>query len=184
MLLFTAGGLLAAYILVAAAQSPARYYASTTTGEVVPIESLSSPVVTPEFIQQWATTVARSVYNINFLEYQKQLGLAKPYFTDDGWIAFQDAITASGLLNTIQAKKLYLSTVVNGPVVIVKRYISGGRYSWDVQLPLLILYTSSSTNVKRQIYVSMTIKRVPELEISRGIAVTTFTIGGDDLNVK
>lgn len=182
VLLLTASGLLGLYLFVSSSQAPARYYASTTTGEVVPIESLSSPVVTPAFIQQWASTVARSAYSINFLNYEKQFSQARPYFTTDGWNAFQNAMASSGFLDTVKNKKLYLSTVVNGPVVIVKQYISSGHYSWDVQLPLLILYSSSNMNVKRQIMVSMTIKRIPELENARGIAVTKFTMGGDALN--
>lgn len=182
VLLFISGGLLTTYILVAGTQAPARYYASTTTGDVVPIESLSSPVVTMDFIRQWAETVARSAYSLDFLSYSKQLQNTQQYFTPDGWIAFQSALDASGLLNDIKANKLYLSAIANGPVVVVNRYISGGRYTWDIQVPLLISFTSSNVVKKKQIYVSMTIKRVPELEEARGIAVTKFIRGGDKLN--
>lgn len=177
-LLLTALCLVTVYILIGLAQPASRYYASTTTGNIIPIESLSSPVVTMEFIQQWSQTVARGAYSLNFLSYEQQLKNIQPYFTADAWIAFQKGLQDSGLLDQVKKEKLYLSTVVNGPTVILDRYVSSGHYTWDVQLPLLILFSSSSMHAKRQVYISMTIKRVPELEMPQGIAVTKFVMGG------
>src|SRR3990167_1894423 len=80
-LLFTAASLIIVYILISFGQQDARYYASTTTGEVIPMESLGSPVVTSEFIQQWSQTVARKAYSLNFLSYAQQLQEVQSYFT-------------------------------------------------------------------------------------------------------
>ncbi len=156
---------------------PASYYASTTTGEVVTLEPLSSPVVTQDYVLQWAELVVRSAYTLNFGDYEEQLQKTSQYFTQSGWQAFNDALKESTLLDTVISKKLYLSAVVNGPAVIVNRYVSHGRFTWEVQMPVLINYTSASMARKKQIYVSMTITRVPELEAARGIAVTNFYNG-------
>lgn len=177
-LMLSATALIGVYILVGTMQDSPRYYASTTTGEVIGLEALSSPVVTSEFIQQWSQTVARKAYTLNFLSFEKQLQDVRPYFSADGWSAFQASLAKVGLIDKIQQEKLYLSAVANGPVVILNRYVSHGSYSWDVQLPMLILFSSSSMQVKKQIYVGMTIKRVPELGTPQGIAVTQFVMGG------
>jgi intracellular multiplication protein IcmL len=166
------------YMVVGLFQSTPNYYASTTTGDVLPLDALSSPVVTTEYIQQWSEMVARKAYNLDFLNFNQSLSQVRPYFSDDGWLAFQDALTKSGLLNKIQQEKLTLSAVANGPVVILKRYVTAGRYSWDVQLPLLVTYSSSSMQAKQQLYIAMTIRRVPELATPQGIAVTAFILGG------
>jgi intracellular multiplication protein IcmL len=166
------------YMVIGLVQSAPKYYASTTTGEVLPLDALSSPVVTTEYIQQWAEMVARKAYNLDFLNVNQSLSQVRPYFSDDGWVAFQDALTKAGLLSKIQQEKLTLSAVANGPVVILKRYVTAGRYSWDVQLPLLVTYNSSSMQAKQQLYIAMTIRRVPELATPQGIAVTAFILGG------
>lgn len=178
VLMISAVCLLATYVLLGFTQGTSKYYASTTTGEVIGLDALSTPVVTTEFIQQWAQTVARKAYTLNFLSYQQQLQDVRPYFSADGWSAFQAALAKVGLIDKIQQEKLYLSAVANGPVVVLNRYLSHGAYSWDVQLPMLVLYSSSSMQVKQQIYVGMTIKRVPELGTPQGIAVTQFVMGG------
>lgn len=169
---------LALYMVIGLVQSTPKYYASTTTGDVLPLDALSSPVVTTEYIQQWAEMVARKAYNLDFLNFNQSLSQVRPYFSDDGWVAFQDALTKAGLLSKIQQEKLTLSAVANGPVVILKRYVTAGRYSWDVQLPLLVTYNSSSMQAKQQLYIAMTIRRVPELATPQGIAVTAFILGG------
>lgn len=166
------------YMVIGLVQSTPKYYASTTTGDVLPLDALSSPVVTTEYIQQWAEMVARKAYNLDFLNFNQSLSQVRPYFSDDGWLAFQDALTKAGLLSKIQQEKLTLSAVANGPVVILKRYVTAGRYSWDVQLPLLVTYNSSSMQAKQQLYIAMTIRRVPELATPQGIAVTAFILGG------
>ena len=155
-----------------------KYYASTTTGEVIQIQSLSSPVVTQTFLLGWAKTVARQAYNINFVYYQDQLNKLSGFFTKEGWNAFNNAINNSGLLSDIIAKKLYLSSIVNGPAVVVDRFVSGGRFTWMVQMPLLVTFTSASMSVKSQFYINMKIQRVPELETVRGISVVDFSVNG------
>lgn len=178
ILLIVCAGLLTTLFVVMATEPAEKYYASTTTGEVVPIESLSSPVVTPDFILQWSKTVARSLYSLSFSDYDNQLKEASGYFTPEAWQQFQNAMKSSGLLNVVREKKLILSAVVNGAPVIVDRYVKNGRFTWRVQLPLLVMYGSANDERKTQLYISLTITRVPELEIARGIAVTSFQVGG------
>lgn len=156
---------------------PANYYASTTSGDVVQLQPLSAPVVTQDYVIQWSELVVRSAYNLNFSSYEEQLKKTSPYFTEAGWQSFNDALKNSGLLDTVIAKKLYLTAVINGDPVIVNRYVKDGRFNWEVQLPVLISYTSANMVRKQEIYVSMTVTRVPELEDPRGIAVSKFYNG-------
>lgn len=178
IMLFIGAGLMTSLVLLLWSAPAAKYYASTTTGNVVPIESLGSPVVTMPFVEQWSSLVVRSAYSLNFLHYPQQLKKARTFFTPEGWASFEAALKGSGYIAAIKQDKLSVSTVVNGPVVMVNRYVSHGRYTWVVQMPLLVLYTSASQQIKRQFYVTLTIKRVPELEVARGISVTNFVSHG------
>ncbi len=156
---------------------PAKYYASTNTGNVVALSPLSSPVVTQDYVLQWAELVARSAYTLDFGTYESQLQKTSQYFTPEGWQAFNEALKTSSLLDTVINEKLAVSVVVNGPAVMINRYIRHGRFTWEIQMPLLMSYTSANMTKKKQIYVSMTVTRVPELEEARGIAVTNFYNG-------
>jgi intracellular multiplication protein IcmL len=157
-------------------EKKADYYASTTTGNVVPLDTLSMPVITTKYLLQWAKTVARSTYNIDFVHYDKQINNAKPYFSNEGWEKMQAALKSSGLIDSITKNKLFASAIVDGPVVINNRYVLAGRYTWEVQVPLLVTYTSASETSKKHYTISMTIMRMPVLEVEKGIAVNDFKV--------
>lgn len=153
------------------------YYATMTTGEVIPLHSLSQPVVTDEFITQWAALTTRAVFNLNFSTYQQELNELKNKFTLDGWEKMYTALQSSGLIDSMVSNKLIISSVVSGAIVIVSRYIVRGRYTWRVQMPLLVKFTSASESRQRQYLVTMDIQRVPTLETSQGIQIVNYNAG-------
>lgn len=175
ILLIICATLASTLFLLMLTSKPAKYYASTTTGDVVELSPLSSPVVTQEYVLQWAELVVRSAYNLDFGGYEAQLQKTSQYFTRAGWESFNQGLKDSELLDTVINKKLYVSAVVNGPAVVINRYVRHGKFTWEVQMPVLMSYTSANMTRKKQAYVSMTISRVPELEEARGIAVTNFS---------
>jgi len=171
-------GLFGAYIFLIYNTPATRYYASTTTGEVIPIESLSEPVVTQDYIVQWSKLVVRSAYTFDFAHSDQQLQAVEPNFTPDGWASFLKAVQDSGFLDVVKQKRLMVSSVINGPPVILDQYIMNGVYTWVVQMPVLILFNSASDHMNRQFYINLTIKRVPDLLNARGVAVTNFSANG------
>ena len=105
-----------AYFVVT--EPKAKYYATTTTGQVIPMQSLSAPVVTNNYLLQWATFATRACYNLDFVNYPKQLQAASAYFTPSGWTAFMNAVTKAGVINSLQKNKLQMSAVVDVAPVI------------------------------------------------------------------
>ena len=177
-LLLVGMGLIGAYLFLIYTTPKQNFYASTTTGEVIPIESLSEPVVTQDFIVQWSKLVVRSAYTFDFNNADKELQANETNFTPDGWNSFLAAMQQSGFLDTVKQKRLFVSSVINGPAVITDQYIYNGQYTWNVQMPVLILFTSASEHLNRQFYINLTIKRVPNLLNARGVAVTNFSANG------
>ena len=68
-----------------------KYYATTTTGIIVPLHSLSEPVVTKPYLLQWASLAAKATYNLDFNDYKKQMVSAETYFTNDGFLKYKEA---------------------------------------------------------------------------------------------
>jgi intracellular multiplication protein IcmL len=151
-----------------------KYYASMTTGEVVPIPALSEPVVTNVYILQWAALAARTALNLDFVNYSKQMEAASIYFSSKGWSAFSSALDSSGLLETVKSKKLLMNAIVPTTPTIRFTGVVRGRYMWRITMPVLVTFGSASDERQRQLSVTMIISRVPALDTPQGIQITDF----------
>jgi intracellular multiplication protein IcmL len=150
------------------------YYAAVTTGETVPLHSLSEPVVTEEYVAQWSAMTTRLIYNLSFDKYQQQLAQAQDRFTQVGWDKMNAALKSSGLISNIVNNKLIIDSVVTGQPIILGRMIIDGRYTWRVQMKLLVTFTSASDTTQRSLVVTMNVQRVPTLEAANSIQVIDF----------
>jgi hypothetical protein len=151
------------------------YYAAVTTGEVVSLHALSEPVGTNEFIAQWSALTTRLIYDLSFSTYQQQLAAAKPRFTPEGWDKMMAALKDSGMLSNLVDNRLIITSVVSGPPIILGRLIIHGRYTWRVQMKLLVTYTSANAVKKQRLVVTMNVQRVPTLDAPNGIQVIDFS---------
>ncbi len=169
-------GVVMSVVLCAMILTPgnSQYWASTTTGQTLPLHPLSEPIVTEPYVLKWASLLATSVYNVNFNEYNQQLTKLKPYFTDAGWAALQGAFNDSGFIKSLTQNKLTTSAVVNGAPVVTLRAIIHHRYTWVIQLPLLVMYNSANQTRKVQLNVQIRVMRVPVLSVPQGIQCDGF----------
>jgi intracellular multiplication protein IcmL len=153
------------------------YYASVTTGEVVPMHAMSEPMLTSAFIVQWSALTARLIYNLNFATYQQQLNQVKDRFTAEGWQKMTTALASSGMIKSLVHNHLIISSVVSGSPLIVSQLVINGRYTWRVTMRLLVTYTSASETTQRQMVVTMNVQRVPTLDNPKNIQIIAFQTG-------
>lgn len=151
-----------------------EYFATTTSGIIIPLHSLSEPVITSKYMLQWASLATRAAYNLDFAHYKQQLNKAKPYFTPTGWQKFLTALKSSGVLTEMINQKLVMSAVVYGPAVILNSAVIHGRFTWRIQLPLLVTFTSANHSTRNHLMITMSVSRVPVLNTSAGIQITDF----------
>ena len=156
-------------------QKQPLYYAAVTTGEVVPMHALSAPILTDDFIMQWSALAARRIYNLSFDTYQQQLNQLKDKFTPTAWNEMTAAM--QGIIKQITGNRLVVSAVVSGSPVILAHLVIHGRYTWRVQMKLLVTYISASAQRQRDIVVTMNVQRVPTLDASQGIQIIDFSSG-------
>ncbi len=153
-----------------------KYYATTTTGVIVPLHSLSEPVVTRSYLLQWASLSAQMAYNMNFTDYESQIQSVSPYFTPNGFVKYKQALNASGLLDTVIKKKVVMNAIVSGDAVIANEFIEHGRHNWVVQLPMLVTCQSASETRRVHTFVTMRIQRVPVINSENGIQISDFKV--------
>lgn len=151
-----------------------KYYATTTAGQVLPMHSLSEPVITNKVLLQWAGLATRAAFNMDFVHYQSDIQKAKSDFTPDGWDKFMEAMKQSGLLANVTDQKLVMSAVVSGSPVIVNRAVIHGRFTWRVELPVLVTFSSASTERGSRWLVTMNIQRISTLDAYKGIQISDF----------
>ena len=154
-----------------------NYYITTATGEVTPLHSLSQPMVTNQFILKWSSMVARSAYSFNFANIDNQVSDLQKYFTDDGWSSMNGAYQSSDFLSTIRSDKLISDAVVDGPAVILNEYLIEGIYTWEVEVPIMVTYTSASAKSNNFFAVTLVIQRSPTLTVPNGIQVDNVSVG-------
>lgn len=137
------------------------------------LTAFDQPNLLPETLLRWASKAAVAAYTFDFVNYEKQAELARPYFTSDGWNDYQNSL--GGLIETIKQNQLFVNSVVAGPPVISNQGDLPGRgYSWRVQIPFLVTYQSAGVSTRRDFTVVLTIVKVPTDVNPMGIGIDQF----------
>lgn len=160
---------------------PTQYFATTYDGKLIPLIPLSQPSLTDNALLQWATEAAVASYTFNYVNYRKALQDARIYFTQTGYQYFMKALQDSNNLVAVQNKKLIVSAAPTGAPVILKKGIyndgsATGVFTWDIQLPLEIVFRSAVDTITQNVILNMRIVRVPTLESPSGVGIATYVI--------
>ena len=151
-----------------------RYFATTVDGRIMPLYPLSEAMLSPGELLQWSHRAAIAAYTYNFVNYRDAMQQLQNQFTPDGWKYYEEALRVSRNLELVIAKKLVVSAVATGTPVILDQAVVDGRYSWKVQIPLLVSYQSPNEQTQKPVVVMMIISRVPTVDMPKGIAIVSF----------
>lgn len=151
-----------------------KYFATTVDGRIMQLFSLSEPILSPGELLQWAHRASISAYTYNFVNYRDAMQQLQNQFTANGWKYYEDALRTARTLEMVIEKKLVVSAVATGTPVILDQAVISGRYSWKVQIPLLVTYQSPNDQTQQSMVVTMIISRVPTVDMPKGIAIVSF----------
>lgn len=154
-----------------------KYFATSINGRITPLVDLDEPNQSDSAVLQWANQAAIAAFSYNFVNYHNELMVASTYFTEEGWQQFLDALTASNNLEVVKNKKLIVSAVATRAPIILQKGLLNNRFSWRVQIPILVTYQSASEFTQQNNIVTMLITRISTLESPRGIGISQFVVG-------
>jgi intracellular multiplication protein IcmL len=161
-----------------------KYFATSINGRITPLFALNEPNQSDSAVLQWANQAAIAAFSYNFVNYRTELQASSGFFTAEGWDQFLRALQESNNLVAVKTKKLIVSAVATRAPVILQKGILNGRYSWRVQMPVLVTYQSASEFTQQNNVVTMLITRVSTLNSPRGIGIAQFVVapsgGGGD----
>ncbi len=133
------------------------------------------PNLLPDTILRWASKAATVAYTFDFLNANKQVLAARPFFTPDGWLDYLNSV--KGVIGTIVQNQLFVFGVVAGtPVISNQGPLPGKDYVWRVQIPFLVTYVNAQGPTNRHFMVVISIVRVPTNINSQGIGIDQFVM--------
>lgn len=154
-----------------------RYFATSINGRITPLTPMTEPNQSDSAVLQWANQATVAAYSYNFVNYREELQASSGFFTAEGWTQFLDALTKSNNLDAVKAKKLIVSAVATRAPVILQKGVLNGRYSWRIQMPILVTYQSANQFSQQNNVVTLLITRVNPLNSPRGIGIAQFVVG-------
>ncbi len=151
------------------------YFPTSINGRIAPLVPLDQPNKTDAEIKEWANTAIIASYTYNYVSYRSDLQAASEFFTPDGWTTFLNALKSSNNLEAIVANKFVVTgQAVQAPVILQKGVFANGRYSWRVQMPVVVTYQSTNIYSQSNYQVTMLIERVSTLNSVSGIGIVSI----------
>ena len=155
-------------------RSPGEYYEHLPNDEFVKIIGLDRPNVSTQALLSWVTLAATATFTFDFVNVEEQLKSVQNYFTKDGYDNFLASLDATGMLSTIQDKKLILSAVAIGPAIVLTEEERGENHSWRIQVPILVRYQSANVDETRQQIIEVLVNQVPTSDAPKGIGIAQY----------
>jgi len=161
------------FVLIIERPSP-TYFATTDSGRIIPLIPLDRPNLSSQDVLQWASEAVIAVNSYDFVNFRSAFQASEKYFTSPGWDSFMKALSTSKNLETVQNKKIVVSAVLSGAPIITNRYVIHGRYTWKLQLPMVVSYQSQSETIDQHYLVLLTVERVSTLDNVYGVGISSY----------
>lgn len=133
------------------------------------------PNLLSDTIIKWASKAATAAYTFDFVNYNAQIKLVRPYFTEAGWRDY--LLSVNSLIDTIVKSQIFVNGIVSGtPVISNQGPLPGKGYVWRVQIPFLVSYQAAESVSKQHYMVVLTIVEVPTSVNPQGIGIDQFVM--------
>ena len=150
-----------------------REYFATEGGRITPVYATDKPVWSESDVRQFGADTISRVFTLDFVHYKDQMTAAAVDFSSEGFVGYNQALTTgSNILALIKDKRMNLTNTVE-PGVITRRGVVGGRYTWELQYPVMLKLQgqNSSTPPLRYIFTLRIQQADPRIK-PRGLEVT------------
>lgn len=170
------------YLYFSRPKDPDRFYASNTyNGVVTRLYPLSSPIIKPAKLLDWAQQTVIAAFTFNFTNYRSVFSQLQKSFTPDGWKDYTNMLQSSRILDTVTNKNLFMSAVAAQKPILITDGVIDGHYAWTVQVPIVVTYKQGTNGAAAQptqqtFNVTVIIMRMPNIDNPEEIAINHFTV--------
>lgn len=153
------------------------YFGLNEEMALLPMHPLHEPMVNEAALKSWASEAATDAFNMDFLDWRKQLSNSRKYFTPDAFKGFAQSLDKEGHIKTLEQYRSIMHGVPTGTPVITASGVLNGIRTWELEIPFMLNYeTSDKTLASQQFFIKMRVRRVPTTEYPKGIAISQLTI--------
>lgn len=139
------------------------------------LNAMDRPVLSNVILTRWASLAAISLFNYNANDYQQKINDAlDTFFTTEGADMYYKDFMNSMTLVDVLSKNLIVTAVSQGAPVILREGPLAGSYTWKLQMPILITYSSLSEAKFCNYIATMLIVNIPTWQSPKGIGVSQF----------
>ena len=141
--------------------------------KVMPLSGMTEPNLTDRAVLSWVGTSITEILTFGFGDFDQRIFAQRPRFTNTGWESFLKSIRDQNMRSEFKLRQLVLTTApAETPVIVSKGLDKDKEYVWEVQMPIIMTYTTNN-NVRKgdRKLVSLTIARVPSVENVRGLGI-------------
>lgn len=165
-------GLIVVIVAIVNAYQPEnRYFATTEDGRVVPMVPLSEPNLSRPALLSWASQSVTETLTFGFNDYRRRLQESSRHFTRIGWSSFVKALQDSGIIEAVETNRQVVSAAPRAAPTILSEGIQGGRYMWQIEMPMMVTYLFGQQQRSVSMNIRLTIVRVPKLESPNGVGI-------------
>lgn len=150
------------------------YYAVNFENKMRYLYGLDNPILNQDALLSWVANAATDIMTFGFADYDARLFASQVYFTPEGWIKFAPAIMESRLLSTVIEKRQIMVAVPLEPPTILTEGVVKGRYTYQVQVPMLLSVRAGNAKTSSTITADLEIVRVPTSEMPSGLGINLW----------
>ncbi len=161
--------------LIVSKPSPVTF-STGSNWRVFPLMPVNQPwIATPDLIQ-WITDVVPSVLTIDFVNYTEEMQFAAKNFTQDGYKKYQQFLNQYASQSTLQSGKWFVNASAAGAPFILNQGLLQGHYSWWIQIPVNLSYSSAEKGSTVPLVLQVLVTRVETTDDLKGIRIANMIV--------
>lgn len=140
--------------------------------------SLDQPYMSTPELLQWVNDTVQRLFVFDFNNYNDQLKVLRPYFTEDGWKVYLNQLNNYANYDNVQNDRLFINMALKSAPSILQAPDPSvmGKYSWLVQVPIVLKYTGITTVNNKDILLQISVVRVSTLDNLNGVAIDNMIV--------
>ena len=153
-----------------------NYLAETVEGRVMPMISWDHPNMGRPALSDWAAKAASDIMTVGFNDVEVRFAQSRKNFTAEGWESFRKAMILSKLPEDVEKTQQIATAVPRSPPTLSMEGLINGKYSWVIDVPLLITFRAGSDIKPTPKRVHMVIEKMPTAENPNGVGISEWNI--------
>ena len=165
------GLILTLIVYISNSKAQDRYFATTADGRIMQLVPLDRPNMSEAALMSWVSQAATDVMTFGYHDHVKELQSASRYFTKTGWDSFTSALQRARIVESVKTLQQVVTAVPRSAPVLLRRGVVGGRFRWEVQLPISVTYKGATEGRTDNMLLTLLIERVSALENPDGVGI-------------